>query len=39
MIEFDEENCEERPPPLDSWISTIKIISNDARTIRTTKNV
>lgn len=39
MIELVEEKLEASPPPLDSWMSTMKIISNEARTIKTTNNV
>lgn len=39
MIEFEEEKLDASPPPLDSWMSTMKIISNDTRTINTTNNV
>src|SRR5574344_1215577 len=39
MIAFEEEKLDARPPPFDSWISTMKIISNATRTINTTNNV
>ena len=39
MIEFDEEKFDARPPPLDSCIRTIAIISTAAKTIRIKNNV
>ena len=39
MIAFEEEKLDARPPPYDSWISTMKIINNAIKTINTTNNV
>lgn len=39
MIWFDDEKFDASPPPLDSWISTMPIMSSAASTIKITNNV
>jgi len=39
MIALEEEKLDARPPPFDSWMSTIQIISNATITIKIKNNV
>ena len=39
IMAFDDEKFEAKPPPLDSWISTMPIMSNDAITMKITNKM